>query len=567
MQKQWMLYTKRADFEALAKEKKISPLAIRIMVNRGISPEEMDRFLNPDLKYLYDGKLLKDMAKAVDILEKAIRSGKRLRIIGDYDIDGVCASYIYMAAFRRLTEFVDCDIPNRIKDGYGINENIIDKAQEDKIDWIITCDNGIAAFGAVTKAKDMGLGIIITDHHEVFKEDGRDILPQADAIVNPKRADCTYPFQGICGAMVAFKVVSTLYQRFGIENEAWQYLDFATIATIGDVMALKDENRSLVKYGLEAIEETKNKGLRALLRVCGLEYKKLSPYHIGFQLGPCINAGGRLESAKLALRLFLEEEALQAEILANDLLSLNEVRKEMTQKGLEEAISVVEAEYLNDKVLVVYLPDCHESLAGIIAGRLKERYYKPSIVLTDSEHGDLKGSARSIDGYHIFEKLQEVDSLLSKYGGHPMAAGLSLPKENLSELRALLNQNCDLKEEAFVAKIWIDSVLPFDRIDDCLIEDLERLEPFGNGNEKPSFALKNVQILSYRIMGKDNNVIKLRLKDEYGCSIDGLLFQEGEIFEKEMVNHASMDIIYFPSINEYMGMQTMQIMIHEYRFT
>lgn len=566
MQKQWMLYTKRADFEALAKEKNISPLAIKIMVNRGLDSTQMDSFLSPNLQALYDGALLKDMEKAVDILEDVIRQRKKLRIIGDYDIDGVCASYIYLSAFRRLTEFVDCDIPNRIKDGYGINENIIEKALEDNIEWIITCDNGIAAFAAVQKAKDLGLGIIITDHHEVFKENGEDSLPKADAIVNPKRTDCRYPFKGICGAMVAFKVVHKLYERFGIESQAWQYLDFAAIATIGDVMSLRDENRSLVKYGLKAIEETKNKGLRALLRVCGLEYKKLSPYHIGFQLGPCINAGGRLESAKLALRLFMEEDDLQTEILANDLLSLNEVRKEMTQKGLEEAVSIVEKEFHEDKVLVVYLPDCHESLAGIIAGRLKERYHKPSIVLTDSEHGDLKGSARSIEAYHIFEKLQEADALLSKYGGHPMAAGLSLPKENLATLRKLLNQHCDVKEEDFIPKIWIDSVLPFGRINDTLIADLERLEPFGNGNEKPSFALKNVQILNYRIMGKDQNVIKLRLQDEYGYGIDGLLFQEGEKFVKEMADYHSMDIIYFPNINEYMGMRTIQIMIQEYRF-
>lgn len=567
--KRWMLYTKKGDFNKISEEFSVSPVIARIMVNRDV--ENIKDFLEPDMDKLHDPFLFRDMQKTVDKLIYCIENNKKIRVVGDYDIDGVCSTFIYIKALRQLGALVDYEIPDRVKDGYGINEDIIKKSFEDNCDLILTCDNGIAAFEAMELAKELKLEVIITDHHEVFKEDGEDRLPPAYSIVNPKREDCGYPFKEICGALVAYKVMQALFSRIKenrktdelkkIEDEL---LEMAAIATVGDVMKLRGENRIIVSRGLLAINNTKNFGLSSLINSCELGDKQIQAYHIGFILGPCLNASGRLESAKTALKMLLSTDAKEAQALADYLKELNDERKELTLKNLDTAIKIVDEELYNESVLVIYLPDCHESLAGIIAGRVKERYNKPCIVLTDTPEGDLKGSARSIKGYHIFEKLCEVDDLLLRYGGHPMAAGMSLKKENLNEFSRRLNMNSNLSEDDFIEEIWIDAAMPFSYIDENIIEELELLEPFGNGNEKPLFAQKDVKILSQRIFGE--RVIKLVLEGGEGIKIDGLIFTDTKEFMLKRGENCFMDIIYYPQINEYMGRKSLQVLIKEWKF-
>lgn len=568
----WMLYTKKGDFHGLAKRLHISPMLARIMVNRDIKEEEMEGFLHSDFSSMHSPAKLKDMAKAANLLISAMARNAKIRIVGDYDIDGICSTYILYTALTFIGANADYDIPDRIKDGYGINEAIVRKAKEDGVELILTCDNGIAAFEAVDLARELGMSMVVTDHHDIRQEDGQDMLPNADAIVNPNQKDCEYPYAGICGAMVAFKLIQFLYKSLEVETNAEDLhsleslLEFVAIATIGDVMKLKDENRIAVKYGLERLKRTKNIGLAALIRANGLEDKKIGSYHIGFILGPCLNASGRLSTAKLALSMLLEKDYDLADGYALQLKSLNEERKQKTSEGVEKAILLAEQEFQADSVLVIYLKDCHESIAGIIAGRIKEKYQKPCIVITDTSEGLLKGSARSIEGYHIFDALSEVKELFTKYGGHPMAAGMSLLPKNLDVLRRELNARSHLTEDDFVEKVWIDIPLPFSYITESFIAELELLQPFGQGNEKPNFALKNVQILSVNVFGKDKNVVKCKLMDSDLMTMEGIIFTDGLAFLEEAGGRRNMDILYYPTINEFNGNKTLQIHLKGWKF-
>lgn len=565
---QWMMQTKRADFTAIAENYHISPVTARIIRNRDVvETEEIERYLYGTISDLYSPDLLPDMEKAVKILKEKTESGKRIRVVGDYDIDGVCSTYILLTALKETGAFGDYRIPDRIKDGYGINEAIIQQAFEDGVDTILTCDNGIAAVEQIRMAKELGMTVIITDHHDIQKDGmGNDILPAADAVVNPKRSDSRYPYPEICGGMVAYKLMRALYEAFGIPLKKWEeMLEFAAIATVGDVMKLQDENRIVVKEGLKRIGQTRNLGLLSLIEKNNLNPKTLTAYHIGFVIGPCLNAGGRLQTAKTALKLLMAEDPVTADHLAGELKDLNEQRKDMTLKGTEEAIAQVEECFQDDRVLVVFLPDCHESLAGIVAGRLREKFQKPSFVLTRSEEG-VKGSGRSIEAYHMFEGLVEVKDLLTKFGGHPMAAGLSLPEEHVEEFRRRLNENARLTEEDFIRKVWIDVPMPLEYINESLIQELERLEPFGNGNEKPQFAQKDLSVRNVRVLGKNRNAVRLSLVTPGGFAMDGMFFGEGARFAEELAGKHSIDIVYYPTVNEYNGNRTLQAIIKEYRF-
>ena len=566
----WMLHAKKADFNKLAREFHISPVTARIIRNREIETEEgFKRYLYGGLEQLYEPRLLPDTEKAVRLLRKEMEEGSRIRIVGDYDIDGVCATCILYRALKRLGARVDYVIPERIRDGYGINEHIIEEAHREGVQVLLTCDNGIAAVSQIALAKELGMRVVVTDHHDIQKEDnGSERLPEADAVVNPKRQDSRYPFSEICGALVAYKLVQVLYQEAGISREEWlSLLELAAIATVGDVMKLRDENRIIVKEGLRRLRTTKNPGLRCLMDLNNLDPGNITAYHIGFVLGPCLNASGRLKTAQMAVELLLEEDILQAGELASKLKELNDTRKDMTLKGVEEAAAQVEESFLQCKVLVIFLPDCHESLAGIVAGRIRERYHKPVFVLTRGE-GCAKGSGRSIESYHMFHALVEVQDLLLKFGGHPMAAGFSLAEENVDEFRRRLNENAEaiLTEEDFIPKLWIDAAMPFEYVTEPLIQELELLEPFGQGNEKPQFAQKGMLIRQARVMGKNRNVVKLSLVNERGFSMDGVVFTEGDDFLEEMGNRDHMDIIYYPTVNEYNGTRSLQVVVKAWKF-
>ncbi len=581
----WFIQTKKADFHQLGKKYGIDPVIARIIRNRDIVHEdEIDMFLNGTLNNLHSPWLMKDMEKAVKIISEKIEQNKKIRVIGDYDIDGVNATYILLKGLSRCGAIVDTDIPDRMKDGYGINESLIDSAIEAQIDLIITCDNGIAAINQIAYAKQKGITVIITDHHDIPYEEiegiRKEIYPMADAIINPKQSECHYPFDRICGAVVALKLVQALFEVYQIPEKEWHPLiENAAMATVGDVMDLVNENRIIVKEGLKRISKTSNKGLSSLLSLNGLE-GDISSYHIGFVIGPCINAGGRLDTAKRALELLSSESIEEAGRLAGDLKSLNDSRKELTLKGLEEALHIIETTNLkNDKVLIVYLPDCHESLAGIIAGRIRENYNKPVIVFTDA-HECAKGSGRSIEAYNMFEELSKFKDLFLKFGGHPMAAGLSLPKENIDLLREKLNQETTLTKEDFVAKILIDVPMPIHYITEQLVKQLEILEPFGKANEKPTFAEKNLKIITARILGKNQNVLKLLIQNEVGCKMDAMFFGNIEQFNSFLTlkygeaelnkmyagkeNQIRLSITYYPSINEYNGNKSIQVIIKNY---
>ena len=566
----WMLHAKKADFNGLAARFHISPITARIIRNRDITDiDEFDKYLNGSLKDLYEPRLLPDMEKAISILKEKIAAGARIRIVGDYDIDGVCSTCILYKGLSRVGAKVDYVIPERIKDGYGINEHIIEKAAADGIHMILTCDNGIAAAAEIQMAKDKGMTVIITDHHEVpYREEKGErqmVLPPADAILNPKQYDCPYPNKNLCGAVVAFKYIAALYERFGVPAEELEdYYELAAIATVGDVMDLQGENRILVKEGLCRLKNTKNQGLQELIRANSLEDAKITAYHIGFVLGPCINASGRLDTAARSLALLNAKTKEEAARLAGDLTALNQSRKALTEKGKEEAIRIIETtELKNDRVLVVYLPDCHESLAGIIAGRIREKYHRPAFVLTGGETS-AKGSGRSIESYSMYEELVKCADLMIQFGGHPMAAGLSIEEKNIEEFRRRLNVNCTLTDEELRPKIVIDVPMPVSYITKELVEQISLLEPFGKGNTKPVFAQKNLRVLDHSIIGKNKNVVKLKLLDPQGISVEGIYFGEAEDFVNFIREKDSISVTYYPEINRFRGRESLQIIIQNY---
>ena len=584
---QWVLLRKGADFEGIGKRFQISPRLACLIRNRDvIGDEAIAQYLNGTIADLYDGMLIKDMDKAVDILREKIAEQKRIRVIGDYDIDGVNATYILLEGLEKLGAEVDSDIPSRMKDGYGLNVELIERAYRDGIDTIITCDNGIAAAGEIAYGKRLGMTIVVTDHHEVpfeEEEDGKNyLLPLADAVIDPKQPGCEYPFKGLCGAAIAYKLVEALWEATGGDAEDLDYLiENVAIATVGDVMELENENRIFVKEGLQMLKRTHSPGLRSLIACTGVDKDRIGAYHIGFVLGPCMNASGRLDTAKRTLDLLRAKAGKEADILAGDLKALNDSRKEMTDIAVEQARQIVDTTKAGqDRVLVLYLPGCHESLAGIVAGRIRERYYRPAIILTDAEEG-IKGSGRSIEAYNMYEELSRCKDLLTKFGGHKLAAGMSLAKENIEELRRTLNDNCRLEPKDMAEKVVIDMELPFSCVTEELVEELTLLEPFGKGNTKPVFAARNVELISGRILGKNRNVLKLQVKDSSQTAMEAVCFRGAEQmlslleerYGKEAVDllmkgrgsQMKLSVTYYPDMNEYMGKRTVQIVITHYQ--
>lgn len=583
----WLLRNKKVDLKAMSEKYKISQLLCKLMINRDIIDENIiNSYINPVYKYLHSPKTMKDVVIAVDIIKRKIQENKKIRIIGDYDVDGIISVFILYTALKKCGANVDYEIPDRIKDGYGINENIVKVAYDEGVDTIITCDNGISAIDQIQYAKDLGLTVIVTDHHDVpfIEEDGvRTFLSsQADAIINPKQIECEYKFKSICGAGVAFKLMEALYEEIGMDKEeCYKLIEFVAIATVCDVVDLIDENRIFVKNGLEMLNNSKNIGINALKKACGLEDKEITAYHLGFVIGPCLNASGRLDSAKKGLELLLMEDDEEAKNLAQEIVDLNDARKNMTKEGVDRAINIIDSTDINnDKILVVYIPDIHESLAGIVAGRVKEKYNKPTIILTKSEEG-VKGSARSIEEYNMFEGLLACKELLDKFGGHPMAAGLSLQEDKVDELRIALNNKCELTDEDLTRKIMIDSSLPLEYLNLHLIEELNVLEPFGKGNAKPVFGVRDAKITKAMLLGKDKNVLKLKLLTNNNITIDAMIFNDLENFESKIIekygneeldnlynksnNNIPMDFTFYPSINEWNGNKSIQIVVNGIR--
>ncbi len=568
----WVVAAKKADFQGISNRFGVDPVIARLIRNREqITDEEIDVYLHGKLRNLHSWKELKGIDELLNILIQKIQQKKKIRIIGDYDIDGVCSTYILLQGLKKAHALVDIDIPDRMKDGYGISKELIERAYEKGVDTIITCDNGISAIEQIDYAKEKNMTVLVTDHHEIpyeEKEDGsiERFLPNADAIVNPKQEGCPYPFKEICGAMVAFKIVWGLFEKLGIPlSEIEELIPFAAIATVGDVMDLVDENRILVKEGLRRIQNTNNEGLKALIRVNNLENREITAYHIGFVLGPCINASGRLSTAKRALELLLSKDTKEASVLAEDLKELNDSRKDMTVKGVEKAVEIIEnTDLKNDRVLVVYLPECHESLAGIIAGRIREKYTKPVFVLTKGEEG-VKGSGRSIEAYHMFQEMVKCKELLAKFGGHPMAAGLSMEEENIEKFRKKLNENCTLTEEDMVEKIVIDVPMPMSYVTIPLIRQLGQLEPFGKGNTKPIFAQKDIRFLNCKVFGKNRNVVKMKAQDGFGFGAECIWFGDGDEFLEHLKEKDVWDVIYYPSVNSFQGRESIEMIIQNIR--
>ena len=580
MERQWRVYAKKADFQALGTKLNVDPVVVRLLRNREIGTEqEMEFFLYGGLNRVHDPILMKDMDKGTDIMCRKIAEHKKIRIVGDYDVDGVMATYILFTALQKTGADVTYEIPHRIWDGYGINERIIRKAVSDGVDTIITCDNGIASVAALHIAKEAGLTVIVTDHHEAQKE-----TVEADAIIDIKQKDCAYPFKQLCGAAVAYKFIQCLYRKMNLPLASDDYLEYIAIATVCDVMDLTDENRIYVREGLKKLQRTDNIGLRALLRVKELEDKDhLTTYHLGFVIGPCINSAGRLESANAALELLFCRDMAEAEIIAGKLADLNEERKNLMNQGMEAALRIVEEQNMTtDHVLVVHVPKLHESLAGLVAGKLREAYYLPVIVLTDSdaEPDIVKGSARSIEGFNIFEALQECKEYLEKFGGHALAAGLSLKRENINALRQTLNENEHMTEDVLAPKLHIDVPMPMSYVYPELIQQIDALEPFGKGNEDPVFAEADMRVSSARILGKNQNVLKLKLINGEGRYFEGIYFDPQEFlnhikewFNEEecdkmlngLENSVRLDIAYRPQLNQYMGNSTIQFKLLDYR--
>lgn len=559
----WVEIRKGADFQKIGERFGITPFTARLIRNKDIvGDDELEKYLYGSRNDLHPAVLMKGMREAAALLKEKIDQGASIRIIGDYDIDGVCATYILLKGLEKAGAKVDTDIPDRKKDGYGLNQELIQRAYEAGVDTIVTCDNGIAAPNEVAYAKGLGMTVIVTDHHEL-----QEIVPKADVVVNPRQPDCPYPYKKLCGAAVAWKLVQVLWESLGYPEE-WAYqelLMFAAFATVGDVMDLTGENRILVKEGLKLLQQTRHPGMSALIEVNELKREYLSAYHIGFVLGPCINASGRLDTAKRALALLDTQEKEQALARAMELKAMNDERKALTEKGVEAAVEQVESGTMKeDRVLVIYLPDCHESLAGIIAGRIRERYYRPVFVLTDGEEA-VKGSGRSIETYSMFEEMSKCKELFIKYGGHPMAAGLSLPKERVEEFRRRLNDACQLTKEDLTEVIHIDMALPFSCVSETLVEELELLEPFGKGNTKPVFAARNVQILESRVLGRNQNVLRMKLMDESGTALEGIYFSS---CMQEVLLHLqrkpTMHMLYYPQINEFRGQRNLQLRVLNY---
>ncbi len=573
MKEKWMVKNKSADFKAIAGHFGISEVTARLLVNRGLNDfEAMGCYLAPDISQLHDPQGMKDAGKAAGILAEKISEGKKIRIIGDYDVDGVVATYIFMETLLECGADVDYRIPERVRDGYGLNLRLVEEAAADGVDSILTCDNGIAAVEQVDFAKECGMCVVVTDHHELQEQ-----LPKADALVNPKQMDCSYPYKGLCGATVAYKVAELIYGACGKEKgSAEKFIAFAAIATVCDVMELTGENRTIVSLGLAALRSSTHCGIQALCAANGITGEALDTYRLGFVLGPCINATGRLETAERGVKLLLSKDGQEAQEIAEKLKELNEIRRDMTAKGVQAAVKIVEEKGEPDRVLVVFLEDCHESLAGIIAGRLRERYNRPAIVLTRTE-GGLKGSGRSTGQYSMFEKLTECREMLKQYGGHPMAAGLSLAEENYLPLVSQLNERCGLTEEDLTLKISIDAVLALTGLSFSLVEELNRLEPFGKGNEKPVFAERGLKLHRMTAIGKGRKMFRFLVEDAYGTQMDALYFGDGEVLEEEMIARygedvvrglyggvdmgVRMSVVYYPSINEYRDKRTLQIVL------
>lgn len=583
----WLLRNRKVDLKAMSDKYKISQLLCKLMVNRDITDDNIiNSYINPVYENLHSPKTMKDIALAVNIIKRKIQEKKKIRIIGDYDVDGIISVFILYTALKECGANVDYEIPDRIKDGYGINENIVKTAYDEDVDTIITCDNGISAIDQIQYAKNLGLTVIVTDHHDVpfVEENGvrTFISSQADAIINPKQIECEYEFKSICGAGVAFKLMEVLYEELGMnKEECYKLIEFVAIATVCDVVDLIDENRIFVKNGLNMLNNTTNIGIKALKKASGLEDKEITAYHLGFVIGPCLNASGRLDSAKKGLELLLMENYEDAENLAQEIVDLNDARKDMTKEGVDRAINIIDStEINNDKILVVYIPDIHESLAGIVAGRVKEKYNKPTIILTKSEEG-VKGSARSIEEYNMFEGLLACKELLDKFGGHPMAAGLSLQEDKVDELRKELNNKCKLTDEDLTRKIMIDASLPLEYLNINLIKELDVLEPFGKGNAKPVFGVRDVKVTKAMLLGKDKNILKLRILTNNNLTIDAMIFNGLENFENKVIekygnegldnlynksnNNISMDFTFYPSINEWNGNKSIQIIVNGIR--
>lgn len=572
MNSKWMVYAKKADFKQIASEYGIDQVLARIIRNRDIcGSKDIDMYLNGNLNDIHNPHSMKDADKFVDIITKKIEEHKPVRIIGDYDIVGICSIYILFCGLKAAGADVDYVVPHRINDGYGINEHLIDNAINEGIDTIVTCDNGIAAYNQVRYAKDNGITMIVTDHHDVpfeIKDDKKVyIVPPADAVINPKQADCDYPFKLLCGAGVAYKLISLLYDRLGLDKkELEDYIEFMAIATVGDIVDLIDENRIVVKYGLKHIAHTKNTGLRALIEECQLDINNISSYHIGFVIGPCLNASGRLDTARQAIELMLCMDNEKAHNMAKELIALNNERKSMTEQETHKAIELVEnTGLLKDRVLVIYLKDCHESIAGIIAGRIKERYYRPTFVITNAEDG-AKGSGRSIEGYNMYEEINKCKNVLTKYGGHPMAAGLSLAISDIDIFRKMLNDNAILTDEDLIPKMWIDVPMPVSYANIRLVNQLKLLEPFGKGNEKPVFADRNLYVKTASVIGKNKNVLRCQLETEDGTYVPAVQFGINNIDD---IPRAGMriSIIYYPDINTFNGIMSLQIIIKEWKET
>ncbi len=566
----WVVMAKKADFQEIGKKFGIDPVIARLIRNRDVEGmDDIRSYLYGTLDDIPSPWLLKDMKKAAEILSAKIDSGAKIRIIGDYDIDGVTATYILLTGLKRLGADVDTYIPDRIKDGYGLHSQLIEKAAVDGIDTIVTCDNGIAASQEIALAKKSGMTVIVTDHHEIPYEDTEQgrvwIIPQADAVINPKQPGCEYPNKNICGAVVAWKLIWSLYETYGIgRDEILEFSEAAAVATVGDVMDLQGENRIIVKEGLKRLPHTENQGFQALIEANGLTGERITAYHVGFVLGPCINASGRLDTASRALSLLCTKNWDQAAKAAGDLVALNQSRKAMTEEGRDKAVDLIEqSELSKDRVLVVYLPECHESLAGIIAGRLREKYYKPVFVLTKAENG-VKGSGRSIEAYSMYEELVKCSDLLEQFGGHPMAAGLSLKEENVEIFRRRLNDLCTLTEAELTPKITIDVPMPISYLSRELTEQLSVLEPFGKANTKPLFAQKGLRVLNLRILGKNQNVAKMKLMDTSGASVDAVYFGQALEFQSYVQKMETISVTYYPEINVYQGRETLQAVIRNY---
>lgn len=559
---QWLEIRKSGRFDEIGKKYGIDPVVARIMRNRDVTEDgEIESYLNGTTASMGNPWLLKDAKKGAELLREKIQEKKKIRIIGDYDIDGVMSTYILLQGIRELGGVVDVEIPDRIKDGYGVNEQLVEQAVADGVDTILTCDNGIAAKKELEAARDAGLTVIITDHHEIpYQEEEQEriyLIPKVDAVIDPKQEECSYPYKGICGAVVAWKLIQVLYETMGRDRqEADKFLEYAAFATVGDVMELRGENRILVKEGLKRLNQTENTGLKALIFRNQLQNREIKAYHIGFVLGPCLNASGRLDTARKALKLLCAENWQEAVALAEDLTGLNEIRKDMTQKGVEEAVNQIEqSPWKQDKVYVVYLPECHESIAGIIAGRIREKYHRPVFVLTKAAEG-VKGSGRSIEAYSMYEELCKCQELLDKFGGHPMAAGLSMQEEHIEEFRQMLNRNSVLEDGDIEPVIRFDAVLQLKDWTEERVRQLEKLEPFGNGNEKPIFAAKNLRAQHIRQVGKEGQMQKMVLMDKDGTKCEAISFENHNISEGE-----EFRILYYPQINSYGGYETIQLVI------